>query len=256
MIKAREFLIYYAYIHKGNWDAIYDEICGKTRPKDEDILNTIKGIKANCLTIVDDEYPKQLKDICKPPFVLFYYGDISLLTNVKNNLGVVGSRKPTYDIRTPTRIIIKEVSEKLTIVSGLAYGIDSIAHGACLSAGGKTIAVLGNGIEYTYLEFNEDLYKEIKKKGLIVSEYPDYTQPTPECFPFRNRIIAGISNAILVPDINIASGTYSTLSYTLNLGKSVYVLPHLPLSTTLNNTLIKEGAILVSTSQDILDEWK
>lgn len=256
MINGKEIIAYLSIINEGRWDDIYQCIVKKEYPaNDEEIKNALSKLKSKYITILDDEYPQSLKNIFKPPFVLFYHGDISLLNETNNILAIVGSRKPEPYVCGPARYIIKEVSEKLIVVSGLSYGIDCIAHEACLSVNGKTIGVLGNGIDFIYLKSNKELYEKIKEKGLVVSEYPGFTEPQPINFPFRNRIIAGLARAIFVPDIKIASGTYSTLSFASTQGKDVYVLPHPALSNTLNNTLIKEGATLVDCSEDILEDW-
>lgn len=256
MIKGRKIIAYLSVIHEGKWDEIVQCIEKKDFPADEnEIEKVVSKIKSNYITLLDDNYPETLKRIFKPPLILFYYGDINLLNDFEHTIAIVGSRKPEPYVCEPARNIIKEVSKKLIVVSGLSYGIDSIAHQTCLDVGGKTIGVLGNGIDYIYLESNKELYSNIKEKGLVISEYPGYTEASPANFPFRNRIIAGLAKAIFIPDIKIASGTYSTLSFAISQGKDVYVLPHLPLSNTLNNTLIKEGAVLVDSIEDILGDW-
>lgn len=255
MTRGSKLIAYYAIINDGDWHKLRDSIMEKKHPSEEEVDSVVSKIKCKYITLLDSEYPEPLKKIYKPPLILFYYGDISLIRDEKKNISIVGSRKPEKSIIEPTKAIIKEISKKLNVVSGLSYGIDAIAHETCLSAGGKTIAVLGNGIEFIYLDENKELYEHIKKDGLIISEYPGYTEPNKDNFPFRNRIIASLSKGMFIPDIKVASGTYSSMSNALVMGKDVFVLPHLPMSQTINNTLIKEGAIIVDTAEDILDEY-
>ena len=251
MLDAKQILIYLSIKCGGDWNEIYK--CIKTHAKfdKELILNTVKKLKCGAITILDDDYPENLKRIPYPPIVLFYYGDISLIKDYKSILAVVGSRDPLQEIIDPTTYIISRLSERYTIVSGLANGIDTIAHQSALKQGGKTIAVLGNGIDYVYPKENIDLYNEIKEKGLIISEYPGNTVPEKSFFPFRNRIIAALAKGMFIPNINYLSGTYSSLRYALQFGSEIFVLPHPPLSKTANNKLIFEGATIASDEDDI-----
>lgn len=255
MTRGSKIIAYYAILNNGDWHKLRDSIMEKNHPDEAEVDSVVSKIKCKFVTILDDDYPQPLKRIYKPPLILFYYGDLSLIRDEKKNISIVGSRKPQKSIIEPTRAIIKEISKKLNVVSGLSYGIDALAHETCLNANGKTIAVLGNGIEFIYLEDNKELYERIRKDGLVISEYPGFVEPNKENFPFRNRIIASLSKGMFIPDIKIASGTYSSLSNALVMGKDVFVLPHLPKSETINNTLIKEGAIMVDTAEDILDEY-
>ena len=153
-----EILVYFAIKYGGDWDKIYSAINKKEKVEQEDIKRTLVGC-GEYITLLDKEYPYRLKTIYKPPFVLFYKGDINLL-NYKNTIGVIGSRKNTSYGEKVTKKIVKElVDNNYLIVSGLARGIDSIAHKTCLENNGKTIAVLGNGINVIYPKENEKRYK-------------------------------------------------------------------------------------------------
>ena len=253
MIYGRELLIYASIINKGDWLEIYKFILEKPQISEAALTQVMGCIKCGVITILDQNYPEYLKKIERPPFVLFYYGDISLLDNYEKNLSIVGSRDVDDYIVEPTKELVMQLSCHYTIVSGLARGIDTIAHESALKVGGKTIAVLANGIDYCYPLENIEMCEIIKKKGLVISEYPFDTQPKPTNFPFRNRIIAGLSKGIFIPSIMFASGTYSTLSYAIKFGREVFILPHKPFSVTANNRLINEGATLVNAPDDIIE---
>ena len=140
------------------------------------------------------------------------------------------------------------------IVSGLAKGIDSIAHKGAIEGGGKTVAILGSGIDYCYPSENKELYDEIKSSHLLISEYPNKSMPTPEQFPWRNRIIAGLSNTIVVAEAGIHSGTYITVADGLMNGRNICCVPHMANLNSGCNKLIKEGAALVENAKDVIDE--
>ncbi len=210
------------------------------------------------LTKFDSEYPRKLSTLPDAPMFLFCKGDIGLFD--KESLAVVGTRKPTNYGRVATEKIVKDIaSAGVVIVSGLAYGVDSISHRACLSAGGKTIAVLGSGFDRIYPAEHISLAREIAEKGLLVSEYSPTKKATTYTFPVRNRIIAGLSDGILITEAGIKSGTIHTKDYALDYGRNIYALPgniDSP-SSELPNKIIKSGqAICVTEAKDILDIYK
>lgn len=257
----REILIYYAIKHKGNWNEIFEEVSkanppeGEEKPEntidEKEAKQLLKNIKSKAVTILDEEYPDPLKFITRPPFVLFYHGDISLLS--KKNLAVVGSRKCTEYGVSNTIKFVKELCKDFVIVSGLALGIDSVAHRTCIENGGKTIAVLGCGINVCYLKENQDIYDECKKNHLVISEYPDDTLPCPENFPIRNRIIVGISEVLLVSEGKNASGTKITAMLMAGKNGNVCCIPTTIDNDSICNTLIKDGAYLVETPLDVYE---
>ena len=255
MLQGRTLLIYLSIINEGNWDKIYQDICDKRSDfSEEDVEKEIAKHKCNFLTLLDEEYPDCLKNVWKPPFVLFYYGDISLLNDYMKNIAVVGSRAFTSYGQEMTEKLTKDLSKHFTIVSGLARGIDSIAHYSAIENGGKTIAILGSGIEKCYPTENLDLYKKIKKEHLLLSEYPAKSQPDAFHFPLRNRIIAALSRAVLVTEASKKSGTSITTSYAIQMGRSVCCVPQLATLNSLCNMLISEGAALTEKVEDIYDE--
>lgn len=247
----RDILIYFAIKYHGDYRLMVNAIKEKEKV-DEEELNKIRKKNYQVLTILDDDYPFELKSVYMPPLVLFYKGDISLI-NGKNKLAVIGSRKPSeYGINATNKILDELFLQcEAIIVSGMAAGIDSIAHLSSLNHKMKTIAILGCGIDYCYPSENLMLKKEIEKNGLVLSEYPGNTIPNKNFFHLRNRIIAGISKAVLVTDAKIKSGTQITVRFALEQGKEIYAIPHSIFDNSFCNELIKQGAIPVLKGQDL-----
>ncbi|HQB32552.1 MAG TPA: DNA-processing protein DprA [Erysipelotrichaceae bacterium] len=200
------------------------------------------------LTILDKKYPKQLLDLEYPPFVLFYQGDIGLLDN--DLVAVVGSRKNSTYGRKCTIDIVERLNNRYVIVSGLAKGIDSIAHRYAK----KTIAVLGNGLNYYYPLENKNLYEDLQKNQLIISEYPFDVKPRKYHFPFRNRIIAALCKDIIVTEASYRSGTMITVNEALALNRNIYAVPYCYDEETNcgTNILIQQGANIL-TKENIND---
>lgn len=218
----------------------------------EEILK--KGVSV--VSLYDDSYPKLLKQIYDPPVILFYKGDLDIL-NTKS-IAIVGTRKVTGYGRIITHQFAFELAKKgLLVVSGLARGVDSVAHMAAIEAGGKTAGVLGGGLLNISPSENIDLAEKIENGfGAVLSEYPPQAAVLPGNFPARNRIIAGLSHAVLVTEAAIDSGSLITARFALEQGKSVYAVPG-PITSALSQGtgyLIKEGAGLVMSVGDILDE--
>ncbi len=251
-------LLYLAIVDKGDWTAIYKDVLRKRyvnetqRNEAEELLKKSNGIKY--ITLLDSDYPECLKYIFKPPFVLFYKGNIELLKSNNKKIAIIGSRNCSSHGKEVTRRITKELVENnIIIISGLAKGIDSEAHKTCIENGGKTIAVLGNGVDVFYPKENEQLYKDIiDKGGLIISEYPPNSTPNGEHFPVRNRIIAGLSDGVAVIEARRKSGTMNTVSHALENDKPVFCVPGSYSTSSGCNYLIKEGASLIENAQDIL----
>lgn len=257
MLSGREILLYLSIVCKGNPIEIYERIIKKENiPEEEKVLAIVNAYRGNYITILDDNYPERLKNACRPPFVLFYEGDISLLNQDKKRIAVVGSRNATeYGLRY-TNDIVSGLVDDYVIVSGLAKGIDSCAHYACVNNKGKTIAVMGCGLDKCYPIENKNLKKKIAEQGLVISEYPNGVESASSNFPLRNRIIAGLSNALLVTDAGPQSGTLITIRYANELNLDCFVLPHPVGDGTICNRLIYEGALLVETAEDIKESIK
>ena len=209
----REELIAYAIKYAGNYNKIVKAYY--LNEKIEPIYNV------EAITIMDDDYPSSLLSLKNPPLVLFYKGNKELLK--EDIVGVIGSRRPCEYAINMTNLFVNKLVEKHCIISGLAKGIDTVAHLASIKH--KTIAVLGSGIDYVYPIENKDLYNEICDKHLILSEYPGMVKPYAYNFPFRNRIIAALSSKIFVMQASLKSGTFITVNEALNLGKDIYALP-------------------------------
>ena len=200
-------------------------------------------------------YPEKLKNTSSPPKELYCLGNLELL-NYKS-IAIIGSRDySNYGERAAKEFSYNLAKENICIVSGLARGIDSFAHIAALEAKGKTIAVLGSGLDIIYPRENKKLYENIiKNDGLIISEYPLETPPRRQNFPARNRIISGLSDGVLVIEAKRNSGTNITVDFALEQGKDVFVIPGNIYSKTSDGTnfLIKEGAIPVTNYKDIIN---
>lgn len=182
----------------------------------------------NVWTPADADYPRLLTEIPDPPPLLYYRGQVALAEN-RGDVGlvaIVGTRNPSsYGKQWTYRLVEALVQAGFTIVSGLAEGIDAIAHQACLDAGGRTIAVLGTGVNRVYPISNRALAQQIDRKGLILSEYPRGTGPDRAHFPSRNRIIAGLCRATLVIEAGSKSGALITARVANDYGREVYALP-------------------------------
>ena len=200
-------------------------------------------------------YPERLRNIDDPPKELYCLGNLELL-NYKNNIAMIGSRNcSSYGERAAKDFAYNLAKEGICIVSGLAKGIDSFSHIGALNAKGKTIAVLGSGLDNIYPKENIKLVEEIiNNNGLVISEYPLGPKPLKYHFPARNRIISGLSDSVLVVEARRNSGTNITVDFALEQGKDVFVIPGNIYSKTSDGTnfLITEGAVPVLSYRDIL----
>ncbi len=230
-----------------------EEFKNKRTHFSEEEMSKIENLNIDAITILDKDYPDCLKNIEKPPFVLFYKGDRSLINDPNYHyLAVVGSRNSTIYGEMMTIKIIKDLPKDTCIVSGLAKGIDRKAHEEGLKNGLKTIAVLGNGIDVEYPICNKELYKRIPKKGgLIISEYPYGVVGTPTSFLVRNRIIAGLSKCILLVESYDRSGAVNTVNYAIYFGKNVGCVPSSAIKESNPNKFIKDGAALIENAKDL-----
>lgn len=229
----------------------------KVKINDELSRMSERGVKL--LSLYDVLYPDQLKEVYDPPAILYVKGDLDLLNMDKSKMiGVVGTRKPTPYGRKMTKQLVEDlISGDMVVVSGMAKGIDEIAHNTCLVFSGRTIAVLGSGCDVVYPKSNAYIYEGILSGGgLIVSEFPPGTQPLRHHFPRRNRIISGMSEAVLVVEAGVKSGSLITAKYAMEQGRTVMAVPGNVTSPLSRGTLkiIKEGATPVGTAKEILDE--
>ncbi|MBC7473785.1 MAG: DNA-protecting protein DprA [Candidatus Sericytochromatia bacterium] len=208
------------------------------------------------LTLVDDNYPSSLKNIHDPPFIIYYKGKFDK-ERLEKCVGVVGTRKPSYSGKKSANYFSLEMAKLgITIVSGLANGVDTEAHKCALKVeNGYTIAVLGCGVDYIYPPENKKLYEEILEKGMIISEYSPGTHPDSWRFPARNRIISGLSKGVLIIEAAEKSGALITADFATEQGREVMAVPgeiNNPMSKGTNN-LIKQGANIVTDVIDVLE---
>ena len=228
---------------------------GDRQSRVTDILEWSVQPSHHVVTLADNAYPKRLLHLADPPPILFLRGDPAWLN--APSIAVVGSRNATPGGADNAERFSAALSAKgYTITSGLALGIDAAAHRGGLSAKGSTIAVMGTGIDMIYPKRNESLARQIEEDGVLVTEFPPGTAPLPGNFPRRNRIIAGLSRGVLVVEAALASGSLITARLAVEIGRDVFAIPgsiHSPVSKGCH-ALIKQGAKLVESADDILEE--
>lgn len=211
---------------------------------------------AAVITPFDADYPEYLRHIPQPPWVLYALGRLDLL--FRPSIAVVGTRNPTAYGRHTATLLSEQLSALgITVVSGMARGIDSKAHEAALKGEGRTIAVLASAVDCCYPSENRSLYQQIEKHGLLLSETPPGAPLHPGMFPLRNRIIAGLSLGTLVIEAAKGSGSLITADQALDMSRDVYAVPG-PISSPKSegtNGLIQDGAKLVSNVEDIIEEY-
>jgi DNA processing protein len=210
---------------------------------------------ASIITFRSSSYPAMLREIFDPPLLLYVQGDVSLLQGP--SIGIVGSRRPTPYGRAMAEKLSGDLAARgIVIVSGLARGIDSAAHQGSLKVNGKTVAVLGCGIDVVYPSENKKLFASIAEKGLLVSEFPLGAFPAPQNFPIRNRIISGVSLGVIIVEAAQHSGSLITARLAMEQNREVFGVPG---SLTNQNSwgphlLIKQGAKLLQDWQDVVEE--
>ncbi|MHA0855951.1 DNA-processing protein DprA [Paenibacillus sp. CMAA1364] len=216
---------------------------------------SLRGIEV--ITIFDAQYPPLLKEAYQPPWVLYCLGQHILLQTL--SVAMVGTRIPTAYGRRVGAVLAEELCNAgITVISGLAKGIDTVCHEASLTCGGKTIAVMGTGMDMIYPAENRSLFDQIVKKGLVVTEYPLGTPSHPGLFPQRNRIIAALTVGTVVVEADIRSGSLITADAAMNAGRDVYAVPG-PVTSPKSKgalNLIKQGAKMVTCGQDIIEEYE
>ena len=201
------------------------------------------------------DYPPRLKEISDPPPVLYFKG--SLLPSDERSVAIVGTRGPTSYGREAAACLSADLARNdITIISGLARGIDGIAHRSALEAGGRTIAVLANGLDIVYPKEHAALFRQTQDQGAVVSEYPLGVRPDPRSFPRRNRLISGMSLGTLVIEAPLQSGAVWTVRHALEQDREVFCVPGSIFSpvSQFTNRMIQEGAKLVSSYTDVLEE--
>ena len=218
-------------------------------------LARIADFGAHVITQADAGYPPLLREIHNPPIVLYVWGE--LLERDRHAISIVGSRKTShYGLECAKKLSYQLAYAGLTVVSGLARGIDTAAHQGALAAKGRTVAVLGSGLGCLYPPENQALAEKIAASGAVVTEFPMSVSPDTQTFPQRNRIVSGWSDGLLVIEAGLKSGALITAGQAAEQGRSLYVVPGpIDRSTSMgSNRLIQEGAKLVMGAADILDD--
>lgn len=224
----------------------------------EKIIEYCEKKDIKIISFEDDEFPARLREIYNPPMIIFCYGDLSYVDD-SVALGVVGAREPSeYSIKVAENICTELAKVGTVIVSGFAYGIDSIAHKCAMKNGSKTIAVLGCGIDYDYPQDNAKLKKVLAKSGAVITEYFPGTKPFYENFKQRNRLISGLSLGVLVVEASSKSGSLNTASHALQQGKDIFCIPPHDIFDERYIgvcNLLRDGAIPVFSHLDIMYEY-
>jgi DNA processing protein len=219
-------------------------------------LDRIREFGATVITQESPSYPKPLREIHAPPIVLYVWGELQERDH--HAIGIIGARRTThYGTESAKKLAYQLAYAGLTVISGLARGIDTAAHQGALAAKGRTIAVIGSGLSKLYPPENRGLAEKIRdRNGAIVSEFSMEIEPDRQTFPMRNRIIAGWSHGVLVVEAGLNSGALITASQALEQGRSVYAVPgHINAPSAFgSNRLIQQGAKLVMDASDILDD--
>ncbi len=240
----------------GIGEKIADKIISLNKEDVGKELDLSRKLGLEIITIEDDNYPVNLKNIFDPPIVLYIKG--TLKTEDSFAFGLVGSRRPSfYGLSQAEGFSSGLAASGFTIVSGMARGIDTYSHKGALKSGGRTIAVIGSGFNYLYPAENQKLAEEISKNGAVISEFSLNTKPLPQNFPRRNRLISGMSLGVLVVEAARNSGALITADFALEQGREVFAIPgkidsHTSFGT---NELIKQGAKLTTNLFDILEEF-
>lgn len=240
----------------GTAAAALDETPADADGRQRAVLDWLAGSPARrLLTLGEADYPAPLLNTADPPLLLYLEGRAELLWT--DSVAIVGSRRPTPQGEANARAFGAALSERgWTVVSGLAAGIDAAAHAGALTGPGSTIAVIGTGIDIVYPRANRDLAAQVARRGLLVSEFPLGAQPLAAHFPQRNRIIAGLSRGTLVVEAATQSGSLITARLAAEAGREVFAIPgsiHSPHAKGCH-ALIRQGAKLVETAQDIVEE--
>ena len=249
-----EVLLYFSLLHCGDWFKIFNSIKNKDK-FDKERFNQLKlKLKSNYVTILSSNYPTSFRSLEQPPYVVYYQGNYSLINHLQR-IAVVGSRLSTdYGVMVTKKLTSDLIKENYLIISGLAKGIDAVAQEAAISLNGLTIGIVAQGIDLPYPKENSELYQLVINKGLILSEYPDGVSPSKINFPSRNRLIATLSNGIVITEAKINSGTLTTVRHGLNYGKDIFCVPYPIGESSACNILIKQGAKLIESVSDIIEE--
>ena len=219
-------------------------------------LATIRGIEnLRLVNWTDPEYPRTLREIYDPPTLLYVRGNVEVLS--QHCVSIVGTRRPTlYGTQMAERLGRELAARGVTVVSGMARGIDAISHQGAMAVNGRAVGVLGTGVNVCYPKENKKLYEKVLQRGAIISEFPLGTHPSPENFPIRNRIVAGMPVGVVVVEGAQYSGSLITARLAMEFGREVFAVPGnvtQPVSFA-PNQLIRQGAKLVTNGEDVIED--
>lgn len=246
-----ELVLYFSLKYEGDFQKIYEAVMSKEKVDEKLKKELMEKLKCKYVTIFSEDYPEMLKQINCPPFVLFYYGDLKLLDTV--TVAVEGTVNPTdYGKKATEKVVNELISKQYTVVSGLGLGVNAIAHDVSIKNNGKTIAILGSGIDNCYPKENINLYNEIRSNHLLLSEYPFNVAPTRQNLMFRSRLISGLSKTVVLTEVEIKSPKVVTAGYALEQSKDIYCVPT-SIDNEINgcNDLIKNGANVYEKIDDL-----
>src|SRR5215831_5433530 len=230
---------------------------GDQQQRAEAELEGLGKLGGSVITFSDPRYPKLLREIYDPPIVLYSLGDLSRAAR-RPAVAIVGSRRCSTYGKSASEMLSRELARRgVTIISGLARGIDAAAHRGALDGGGTTIAVMGTGLDAVYPKENRKLAEHIALRGALVTEFPLNTPPLSQNFPFRNRVISGIALGVMIVEGAERSGSLITARMAYEQGREVFAVPgNITSSKSFGpNYLIKDGAKLVQTWQDVVEEF-
>ena len=231
-------------------------ISGRETVEPEEVYERFLASGARLTTVFDDDFPKKLRNISDPPIILFYKGDISAAQGIC--VAMIGSRRSTAYGTAVGEMLSQEVAAKgICVVSGMARGIDTVCHDGAMKVGGKTIAVLGSGVDVVYPRENTKIYQRICEAGAVVSEQPLGASPEAKNFPMRNRIISGICEGVVVIEAGEKSGTLITAGYAADQNRDLFAVPGPIISSNSKGTneLIRQGCKIVTSARDIWSEY-
>lgn len=269
--KQRELLALYTYpaellrrlyvdeesIKKIVGEKVYEDMTDKCGAFLNSYIKNLNDMNVRCITIASEIYPSKLKYIFEPPIILFAKGNLELLNS--KSVAIVGTRNPSAYGREITAEFSESIAKRgICVISGLAAGVDKISHENALKVQGKTIAVLGGGFNKIYPAMNTNLANEIFEKGLILSEYSPSREPTRYTFPYRNRIISGLADCVLITEAGEKSGALYTKQYAQDEGKTIFAIPSniTNIRAVGTNKLIKTREAKCAISpDDILSEF-
>ncbi len=237
---------------KENWKKLQES---QVYQRFEEYVTYVEARGIGAFDWYDEVYPEYMKQLPNMPLVLYYKGDLSLMQADHTRVAIVGTRNPSFYGRKVTREFSKKLSlHEVVIVSGLAKGIDTVAHTSCLETGGKTIAVMPCGLDQIYPDENRELAVQISKSGLLLSELAPGQKTVRQYFPARNRILSALSDCVLITEAGKNSGTLHTSNFAAAQGREVFVIPNTVYSETSegNLLLLKDGATIATEPEDIL----